>query len=219
MAAKMYYNHVHPGIWTPKLRDLRSSAPNAFALYLYVLTCRQRKSEGLFQLQPVIAAADLGLTTEEISEALADLEQIGFVVYDHESEVILDRTALDFYEPRGHNQVQGAINQIANLPRCQMLRHKLWELAMARCSDFAESLEESFPGVSTPPETEQGDSEGIRRGFVEGSKVASKEHENREPSTEDESESDTKLDIDSRPASVTDIARAFGAEFAGGGHS
>jgi len=140
MTAK--YNHVSPHIWTPALRELRSTDSNAFELYLYLLTCRHRASEGLFIAPLGYISIDLGMAHADVKAAMAALEAAGYVNYDYEFEVVLDRHALDYYEPSG-KQATGALNKIENLPKTP-LKVDLLRLAFVNAPKFADLLAEKF---------------------------------------------------------------------------
>jgi hypothetical protein len=141
MAAK--YNHVSPHIWTPAFRELRNSDPDAFELYLYLLTCRHRSSEGLFIAPLGYISIDLGMALADVKAAMATLEERAYVQYDYDFEVVLDRHALDYYEPSG-KQATGALNKIESLPKT-VLKAELLKVACINASNFYELIVEKFP--------------------------------------------------------------------------
>jgi hypothetical protein len=143
MAAK--YNHVSPHIWTPAFRDLRNTDTKAFELYLYLLTCRHRSSEGLFIAPLGYISIDLGMALADVKAAMASLEERGYVQYDYDLEVVLDRHALDYYEPYG-KQATGALNKIESLPKTP-LKVDLLKVAYINAPDFYELIVEKFPGL------------------------------------------------------------------------
>ena len=147
---------VSPHIWTPAFRTLRKEHPDAFGLYLYLITTRHRGSEGLFWLPPSYMALDLGMSEDGVLEALSILEREGYVNYDHVAEVVLDRHALDYYEPKSPTQVKGAIRKIEEAPKT-WLKNELVKLAFINAPIFADRIIEALPHladtVSVPAET------------------------------------------------------------------
>lgn len=150
------YLQVSPHIWTPTFRKLRQEHPDAFGLCVYLVTCRHRSSEGLFLLPVAYMGFDLGMEHESVTEALRTLEAAGYINYDHAAEVVLDRHALDYYEPKSPTQIKGAIRKIEEAPKTD-LKRELVKLAFINAPEFAEHIIEAQPHladtVSVPTET------------------------------------------------------------------
>ena len=47
---------------------------------------------------------------------LTNLQQHGFIEYEDEAEVVLDRQALKHYQPKGSRQLKGAVTSVASVP-------------------------------------------------------------------------------------------------------
>jgi hypothetical protein len=194
MAAK--YNHVSPHIWTPAFRELRNSDPDAFELYLYLLTCRHRSSEGLFIAPLGYISIDLGMALADVKAAMASLEERGYVQYDYDFEVVLDRHALDYYEPYG-KQATGALNKIENLPKTP-LKVDLLKVAYVNAPDFYELVIEKFPEL-----LDRTGIDGLSIGDASPNGQASmptSKSKSREPSHEEEQR--TEHEISTEPSST-----------------
>jgi hypothetical protein len=180
MTAK--YNHVSPHIWTPALRELRNTDTDAFELYLYLLTCRHRSSEGLFIAPLGYISIDLGMALADVKVAMASLEERGYVQYDYGFEVVLDRHALDYYEPYG-KQATGALNKIENLPKTP-LKVDLLKVAYINAPTFYELVVEKFPELL---DRRGIDGRSIADASPNGqSSMPASKSKSREPSTEEE---------------------------------
>ncbi|MDQ5874489.1 MAG: helix-turn-helix domain-containing protein [Actinomycetota bacterium] len=135
------YYQTSPNIIDRRFRDLHDADPNAQALYLYLCICRHRNSEGIFYEPKSYMAADLGLSHDEVDSALEALTIAGFVQYDPDAEVILDRKALTFFQPRGPKQTEGAVRVFKQVPST-WLKAEFLKLAMVFAPDFAEAIVE-----------------------------------------------------------------------------
>lgn len=138
------YSQVSPNLWNRAFRELRLADPNAQTLYLYLQTCRHRNSEGLFCLPTSYAATDTGMTATEIETAFSTLIDAGYIAYDEEREVLLDRHALRFFQPTGIKQIRGAVRVFQRV-HTSSLKVELLRLAYVFAEDFAEALTEACP--------------------------------------------------------------------------
>ena len=108
------YYPVSPLYWTDS--KVQSWSRNAALLGLYLLTCEHRNLEGLYRLPYAYAQTDLDWTHEEISDAMAELVDSGFVAYDHDARVVFLPKALKYHQPKSPTQIQGAINALQSVP-------------------------------------------------------------------------------------------------------
>jgi hypothetical protein len=78
-----------------------------------------RSNEGLYELPLEVAAADSGLTADEVRNAFQELSEASLVEYDEEAEVVLDRRALRINHLRHPRNAQGEreTNEKGNLKR------------------------------------------------------------------------------------------------------
>jgi hypothetical protein len=138
------YFRVSPNLWDRHMRALREVDPNAQSAYLYLLTCRHRNSEGLFYLPKAYVATDVGMTAAEVELAFDALVAARFIDYDPEAEVILDRHALRYFQPRGPKQIAGAVRVFEQVARSP-LKVDLMRLAYLYAEGFSEALVEACP--------------------------------------------------------------------------
>ena len=145
------YHPVSPNIWDRKFREVGHESPEAQVVYLYLITCRHRGSEGIFSLSKGYISIDTGLLPDAVDEALDVLTKAGYVSYDSDNDVVLDRHALRYYKPVGDPQTTGALNRLEQVPNSP-LKKELVKLAFISAPDFADAIIEAFPqlAVDTP---------------------------------------------------------------------
>lgn len=132
-----------PTAWDRTMREL--SGP-ATIVRFYIMTCPTRATEGLFYLPLGILQHDTGLSAQHVAEGLNELVAAGLVSYDEEVEVVLDRTALKFAQPKGVKQIGGAVNKFKQVPDTP-LRVEFYHLAREHARDLATSLLEHDPSL------------------------------------------------------------------------
>lgn len=145
------YHPVSPNIWDRKFREVGQESPEAQVVYLYLITCRHRGSEGIFSLSKGYISIDTGLLPDAVDEALDVLTRAGYISYDSDNDVVLDRHALRYYKPVGDPQTTGALNRLEQVPNSP-LKKELVKLAFISAPDFADAIIEAFPqlAVDTP---------------------------------------------------------------------
>jgi hypothetical protein len=136
-----------PNLFDRRFADLRKKDPNAQALYLYQDRCRHRNSEGIFWLPLSYVTADIGMTPQEVGGAMKVLEQAGYVNFDYQNDVLLDRLALKFFKPSGEKQIKGAVRVFTQVPESP-LKVEFDKLAFIYASDFADHLVEACPELA-----------------------------------------------------------------------
>lgn len=146
MAAR--FHPIYPTYWSEAKRQGWSDA--AMVLGAYLLTCRHRTSEGLYQLPLMYAAHDLCWPLDKVKEAFAELTSSGFAVYDSDNEVVLVCNALRFHAPRGEKSVRGAVNALLAAPTTS-LRGRFLAAAERHAPDLARALKEQGWRVSGCP--------------------------------------------------------------------
>lgn len=82
---------VAPTMWN---RNTHRMSKDALIALMFVRTCPQRVTEGIFKLAPRHIAADTPLTEEEAEAALGELHALGEIAYDADAEIVLDPHAL-----------------------------------------------------------------------------------------------------------------------------
>lgn len=138
------YHPVSPNVWDKRFRSLPSCAQR---LYFYVLTNPHRRSEGLYRLPLDYVVADTGMNLEDVREGLEELNEIAWVFYDHEAEMLLDRRALEFFPPKGDRQITGAVNVVIDTPRSP-LKVDLLRLAYIYAPVLADAIAEACPDLA-----------------------------------------------------------------------
>ncbi len=134
--------------------DFRKLSPNAQNLAHYLLDCRHRNSEGMFILPPAYVHFDTGQDLELVELAFEELKAAGRIDYDEVSMVVLDRTALEHWRPKGPKQLQGGINALLRLPespRVRQMMDELLELARVHAPEFHDAMKGEFYGVDGIP--------------------------------------------------------------------
>lgn len=152
------FHQIAPTVWD---RTMRRLSPQATVVRLYVMSCANRITEGLFQLPLGIIVHDTGLAEDEARSALDELEEAGLVSYDEDAEVVLDRTALKYAplkhgrhpetgEVRRNSAMKSAVKLFAGVPPTP-LKRELYLLAKHYADDFAVALVEHDPTLGLDP--------------------------------------------------------------------
>lgn len=154
------FHLVSPNVWTPYLR--RTDGP-AKVVASYIWTCRERLTEGLFDLPFGSLLANTNLSEAHAREGLAQLHSIGYVSYDWDSEVVLDWRALQDNplhhgrdrstgEIRRNNRIPGAIRHLRQVTATPLL-NDLYANAAEHSPDFASALVEAYGSELAPAAT------------------------------------------------------------------
>lgn len=126
-------------------------------LALYLLTTKHRTLEGFFVLPPQYIAADMDWPLRRVREALARLQQEGFIRFDDKTNLFLVRNALRYQQPDSKNVQKAVIARVRSLPESPELMNEFLSLARVHClrsglSPFAQGfpdlLEREFRPVS-----------------------------------------------------------------------
>lgn len=117
-------------------------------LALCILTSPHRTTEGIFRLPLGYAAEDLGWKTKTVIDNLKRLEEDGFLKYDHESNVMFIRHALEYQAPENPNQTKCILKFIKTLPETPLLDEFIEQavetIGFGSPSGFIESLYKVF---------------------------------------------------------------------------
>lgn len=92
------YNRVYPAVWRDRTLAAMSIADRY--VFLYLLTCKERTSEGIFELHAGAAAAQCGLDEPSFREALENLHTEGVALWDEPNRVVLLPAALKYQNSR-----------------------------------------------------------------------------------------------------------------------
>jgi hypothetical protein len=106
------YYRVSPRFW----HDTEGWSDDERLLALYLLTCPQRTTEGLFPFRSRYAQADLEWVPERFDKAFAQLLERDFVRFDATAKVLLIVKALKYQAPANDNQAKYAVKVLDELP-------------------------------------------------------------------------------------------------------
>lgn len=82
------YGSVSPQFWIGKTGKALRGKPDAQLLALYLMTCPHANMIGVFHCPVMYMAHETGLGFEGASKALASLIELGFCLYDEDSETV-----------------------------------------------------------------------------------------------------------------------------------
>jgi hypothetical protein len=164
------FHSVAPAVWN---RQFRQASGPAKVVAFYVWTCRERITEGLFELPFGHVIHDTNLSEKQVRDAFTELDEIGFVTYDEDAEVVLDRRALrdnplrhgrdkTTGEVKRNGRMTSAIRLVEQVPETP-LKRGLHRLALEHSPDFAvelaavattniDHLRETPPSSPPPPQ-------------------------------------------------------------------
>ncbi len=177
------YHQVSPNIWNRDFRNVGQKSLESLVVYLYVITCRPRGTEGLFSLHKGYISADTGLEADAVDRAVEVLIEAGYISYDIENDVILDRHALRYYSPGAGFQTKGATNRIEQVPDSP-LKRDLLDLALQFAPDFAAKILDTFPYLKDSSRSPQGVLDTASRARARAEHREEQEHQPRSEESE-----------------------------------
>ena len=120
------YGKIETAFWqNPKVRAL---SEDGRTLLLYILTCPHGNSLGCFPLPSGYATADLGWTSERVSERVSELVSKRFIEHDEPTSIV---RIIGWW---GHNTIEngkvalGAIRTLRSLPRRPVIENTIKDL-------------------------------------------------------------------------------------------
>ncbi len=105
---------VSPTVWrSKKFRSL----PNIEArhVYLYLLTCPHANASGCFDIHPMYAAADLGLSDIQFRDCINTLSEAGLLEWDDAENTVLIGNWVEFNGPQNPKHALGILSQLAQV--------------------------------------------------------------------------------------------------------
>lgn len=130
----MKYQRVYTEFWP----DTRRWPEDERQLAIYLLTCEQRRMEGLFRHRIAYMADDLGWPADRSGQALEALIARGWCRYDGEWLLIVNSLRWD--QPGAGNQTKGAAKAVEPAPVDSELYREFHGLAERYCRGLAELL-------------------------------------------------------------------------------
>ena len=105
------FSKVSPSVWrSKKYRSLGSM--EAQHVYLYLLTCPHGNSAGCFDLHPMYACADLGMTEIQYLDCIERLCLAGLIEWDAGENTVLIVNWLEFNAPANAKHAIGILSQL-----------------------------------------------------------------------------------------------------------
>lgn len=144
----MKYQRVYTEFWP----DTRRWPEDERQLAIYLLTCEQRRMEGLFRHRIAYMADDLGWPADRSGQALEALIARGWCRYDGEWLLLVNSLRWD--QPGAGNQTKGAAKAVEPAPIDSELYREFHGLAERYCRGLAELLARpsgAAPEDSAPP--------------------------------------------------------------------
>lgn len=149
------FHALPPTIWRRSFRELTTEAK---VVAFYVWSCTSRSSEGLFLLPIGHVVTDTGIDLAQVETAFDELSKADLIRYDIETEVVLDRLALQTMPIRSasDNRIKAAVRRFETVPRTP-LRSEFVRLADEHAPALADEIRTvadpfDFPPPSTPNE-------------------------------------------------------------------
>lgn len=105
------FSKVSPTLWkSKKFRSVESI--EARYVYGYLLTCPHGNSAGCFDLHPMYACADLGLSEIQYLDCINTLSKAGLIECDDVENTVLITNWLEFNEPANAKHAAGILLQL-----------------------------------------------------------------------------------------------------------
>lgn len=119
------FSKVSPTVWrSKKFRGLPTM--EARHVYLYLLTCPHANSAGCFDIHPLYAAADTGLSEEQFRYCIETLCKAGLIEWDEVENTVLISNWVEFNGPQNPKHALGILSQLAQVSSAT-LRHKAFQ--------------------------------------------------------------------------------------------
>jgi hypothetical protein len=122
------YARIHDRIW----HELRALGDDARTLALYARTCTHRSRVGLYRLEPLYIAADLGWEEPRVQAALRELDGAAGVAWDADARVILVTDVVLDDPPANANVATAAVRELESVPDTPLFARLLEAVDEAR---------------------------------------------------------------------------------------
>lgn len=105
------FSKVSPTVWrSKKFRSLRSM--EARYVYLYLLTCPHANSAGCFDIHPLYACADMGMSDIQFQDCIKSLCEAGLIEWDEAENTVLITNWIEFNAPANPKHALGILAQL-----------------------------------------------------------------------------------------------------------
>lgn len=139
---KWKYNAIAGTFWTD--RGVRSLSDDARNLFLYVLSCPERVTEGLYRFSPALAASRLAWDPERLIVAFDALDKAKMVRLDEDAEVVFVCHGLKYNPPRGTPSIRGALKSLDETTDAPKLFEAFVSAARRYAPPFADAIAERY---------------------------------------------------------------------------
>lgn len=144
------FSKVSPTVWrSKKFRALPDM--ECRHVYLYLLTCPHANSAGCFDIHPLYAAADLGLTEERFRYCIETLSNTCLVEWDGDENTVLIGNWVEFNGPQNPKHALGILSQLAQVSSdslrtkaFQELRAEIYRKKFDREASIRKAMETLF---------------------------------------------------------------------------
>jgi hypothetical protein len=108
------FSKVSPTVWrSKKFRSLPGIEERH--VYLYLLTCPHANASGCFDIHPLYAAADLGLSDIQFRDCIHTLSEAGLIEWDEAENTVLIGNWVEFNGPQNPKHALGILSQLAQV--------------------------------------------------------------------------------------------------------
>ncbi len=119
------FSKVSPTVWrSKKFRSLPDM--EARHVYLYLLTCPHANSAGCFDIHPLYAAADTGLSEERFRYCIDTISKAGLIEWDEAENTVLIGNWVEFNGPQNPKHALGILSQLVQVSS-ETLRTKAYQ--------------------------------------------------------------------------------------------
>ena len=126
------FSKVSPTVWrSKKFRSLGNM--DARFVYLYLLTCPHGNSAGCFDIHPMYACADMGISDQQYADCIDTLCKAGLVEWDEAENTVLITNWAEFNAPANPKHALGIIAQLLQASS-EHLRLKAFQELMGEIS-------------------------------------------------------------------------------------
>lgn len=183
------FSKVSPTVWrSKKFRALPSI--ECRHVYLYLLTCPHANSAGCFDIHPLYAAADLGLTEEQFRDAIDTLSKAGLLEWDGEENTVLIGNWVEFNGPQNPKHALGILSQLSQVSSdtlrakaFQELRTEIYRKKFDREAAIRKAMETLFEpygnGIATRQDVDKTETETETR--QDETRLETREESSRAP--------------------------------------
>ena len=141
------YQKIHTKIWQDEKFILLTD--DARYLFLYLMTSPHSNAIGIYVLPKKYIEGDLDWDAKQLREPFTELLQKGLIYYDEKVSLLVITNHLKYNPLENGNQVKYAVNQIAALPKSEIISNILELLTKPFHKPLRELLEQGYANPVT----------------------------------------------------------------------